>query len=525
MATSSAFEYVLATEAFSVPMGCCGPSKPLRTEHSEQMLPLLQTGSSALTTEQLLTASSQLLKPCGSKLLVMRHAHRADEADEAWSSTAERPWDPPLSTLGLQQSLEAAQMIASQQASLQIQYVVVSPFQRCLQTSAPIVAALGLPPGRWLVDWALSEVCEPRLMLAGRSDVAAAVGCLPLPLWMWGSQDLATAMAHFMAQQQEQQQLQEQQGQQQQHQGQQERQQEQQGQQQEEERGQQQQVTQDEQGRQADGCELSPGVCAHPAALTLAPAPCAAASQPATNTTTSQLPRSISSGSEGVDLACTCKASVRGPAAGARVSEEGAVGSGGSVGGSGVVLGSGGWLAGPVELPGRPLPAWPERREQALQRYHAELQWLQSLSALQGNVLVVTHGEAVRCAVNAALPDVTVYEVQHCGYALLTCCSPPHPDPHPTSLDSPGTLPDTSLQCTVWPGGVQQQGREQQQQGREQQKMEEDEEGEEEGEEEAVRHEEVEPLLRPGSCSKVAGCASTWLLEGGSGDTGVSWIS
>ncbi|GFH24675.1 cytochrome P450, partial [Haematococcus lacustris] len=56
------------------------------------------------------------------------------------------------------------------------------------------------------------------------------------------------------------------------------------------------------------------------------------------------------------------------------------------------------------------------RREQALQRYQAELQWLQSLSALQGNVLVVTHGEAVRCAVNAALPDVTVYEVQHCGY-------------------------------------------------------------------------------------------------------------
>ncbi|KAL6765793.1 histidine phosphatase superfamily [Haematococcus lacustris] len=440
MATSSAFEYVLATEAFSVPMGCCGPSKPLRTEHSEQMLPLLQTGSSALTTEQLLTASSQLLKPCGSKLLVMRHAHRADEADEAWSSTAERPWDPPLSTLGLQQSLEAAQMIASQQASLQIQYVVVSPFQRCLQTSAPIVAALGLPPGRWLVDWALSEVCEPRLMLAGRSDVAAAE----------------------QGEQQEQQQK---------HEGQQEGQQKQQGQQQH-------------------------------------------------------------SGSEGVDLACTCKASAREPAAGARVSEEGAVGSGGPVGGSGVVLGSGGWLAGPVELPGRPLPAWPERREQALRRYQAELQWLQSLSALQGNVLVVTHGEAVRCAVNAALPDVTVYEVQHCGYALLTCCSPPHPEPHPTSLDSPGTLPDTSLQRTVWPGGVQQQGREQQQQGRgqqqqgrEQQKMEEDEEGEEEGVEEAVRHEEVEPLLRPGSCSKVAGCASTWLLEGGSGDTGVSWIS
>ncbi|KAJ9508799.1 hypothetical protein QJQ45_028112, partial [Haematococcus lacustris] len=400
MTTSSAFEYVLATEAFSVPMGCCGPSKPLRTEHSEQMLPLLQTGSSALTTEQLLTASSQLLKPCWSKLLVMRHAHRADEADEAWSSTAERPWDPPLSTLGLQQSLEAAQMIASQQASLQIQYVVVSPFQRCLQTSAPIVAALGLPPGRWLVDWALGEVCEPRLMLAGRSDVAAAVGCRPLPLWMWGSQDLATAMAQFMAQQhqqlqeQQQQQQGQQQEQEQQHQGQQERQQEQQGQQQqEEEQGQQQQVTQDEQGRQAEGCELSPGVCAHPAALTLAPAPCATASQPATSTATSQLPRSISSGSEGMDPACTCEASARGPAAGARVSEGGAVGSGGSVGGSGVVLGSGGWLAGPVELPGRPLPAWPERREQALRRYQAELQWLQSLSALQGNVLVVTHGE------------------------------------------------------------------------------------------------------------------------------------
>ncbi len=41
---------------------------------------------------------------------------------------------------------------------LGIDLVVTSPFKRCLQTSAEIVAALGLPADCWLADWGLSEV-------------------------------------------------------------------------------------------------------------------------------------------------------------------------------------------------------------------------------------------------------------------------------------------------------------------------------------------------------------------------------
>jgi len=41
---------------------------------------------------------------------------------------------------------------------LSIDLVVTSPFKRCLQTSAEIVAELGVPQGCWLVDWGLSEV-------------------------------------------------------------------------------------------------------------------------------------------------------------------------------------------------------------------------------------------------------------------------------------------------------------------------------------------------------------------------------
>ncbi len=39
-----------------------------------------------------------------------------------------------------------------------IDYVLTSPFVRCLQTSGEIVAQLGLAQGRWLVVWPMCEV-------------------------------------------------------------------------------------------------------------------------------------------------------------------------------------------------------------------------------------------------------------------------------------------------------------------------------------------------------------------------------
>ncbi|KAF5829726.1 hypothetical protein DUNSADRAFT_15573 [Dunaliella salina] len=72
-------------------------------------------------------------------------------------------------------------------------------------------------------------------------------------------------------------------------------------------------------------------------------------------------------------------------------------------------------------MQGRPMPPYPETPEQAVARYTSELDWIMGggNGTLQGNVLVVTHGEAVRTAVTMQQPDAVVYEVNHCAYALL----------------------------------------------------------------------------------------------------------
>lgn len=57
-----------------------------------------------------------------------------------------RPPDP--------QAREAGQLFKEKN----IDYVLTSPFLRCLQTSAEIVDELGLAQGRWLVVWPMCEV-------------------------------------------------------------------------------------------------------------------------------------------------------------------------------------------------------------------------------------------------------------------------------------------------------------------------------------------------------------------------------
>eukprot|EP00983_Pelagomonas_calceolata_P051120 1142268-Pelagomonas_calceolata.AAC.2 len=59
------------------------------------------------------------------------------------------------------------------------------------------------------------------------------------------------------------------------------------------------------------------------------------------------------------------------------------------------MVGSAGLLTEPVAVQGRPMPPYPETPEQAVARYTAELDWIMGggNGALQGNVLVVTHGE------------------------------------------------------------------------------------------------------------------------------------
>jgi hypothetical protein len=172
---------------------CCGPQVSARLgQYAQLERDPLMGGSISPPEEQMMAGGTNLVShPSASSaeagprlLLVMRHAHREDEDNEDWAVMAARPWDPPLSQLGRRQAREAAQVLAAQQGQLQIDYVVSSPYlrykrllphcgfcdvlhfgtllhllsRRCLQTSAELVAALQLPEGRWLVDWAMGEV-------------------------------------------------------------------------------------------------------------------------------------------------------------------------------------------------------------------------------------------------------------------------------------------------------------------------------------------------------------------------------
>ncbi|KAG2499249.1 hypothetical protein HYH03_002828 [Edaphochlamys debaryana] len=120
---------------------------------------------------------------------------RADEEDDCWHVDADRPWDPPLSEKGRQQAREAA----AQFKSKEIDYVLTSPFVRCLQTSAEIVDELQLSQGRWLVVWPMCELCDPRLLLAGRDDLRPVLGKRPIKEWMWDGQAFDKAVQGMLA--------------------------------------------------------------------------------------------------------------------------------------------------------------------------------------------------------------------------------------------------------------------------------------------------------------------------------------
>ncbi|KXZ56348.1 hypothetical protein GPECTOR_1g308 [Gonium pectorale] len=118
-----------------------------------------------------------------------------DEENETWHLSAARPWDPPLSAKGRQQARE----VAAQFKSKQIDYVLTSPFVRCLQTSAEIVDELGLEQGRWLAVWPMCELCDPRLLLAGREELKPLLGKRPIREWMWDGQTFEQAVGGLLA--------------------------------------------------------------------------------------------------------------------------------------------------------------------------------------------------------------------------------------------------------------------------------------------------------------------------------------
>ena len=74
-------------------------------------------------------------------VIVMRHGDRADRCEPLWVSNAVRPWDPPLVHDGKVRAFQTGQRIRSQ-VGFPIHRVIVSPFLRCIQTAAEVVAAL-----------------------------------------------------------------------------------------------------------------------------------------------------------------------------------------------------------------------------------------------------------------------------------------------------------------------------------------------------------------------------------------------
>lgn len=114
-------------------------------------------------------------------LITIRHALRIDEVDGGqWAFSAERPWDPPLSSEGSEQvrsvryshtagcrcrvreptaeHLRQAKVVAKRFPQVKLQHIVCSPFLRCLQTAAAIHKCLPEPKPTVEIDPSLCEV-------------------------------------------------------------------------------------------------------------------------------------------------------------------------------------------------------------------------------------------------------------------------------------------------------------------------------------------------------------------------------
>ncbi|GAU48251.1 hypothetical protein TSUD_174890 [Trifolium subterraneum] len=74
-------------------------------------------------------------------IIVMRHGDRIDNLDPLWTSTAARPWDPPLAQQGHDRAFQTGKSI-QQSLGFPIHQLFVSPFLRCIQTAAEFVISL-----------------------------------------------------------------------------------------------------------------------------------------------------------------------------------------------------------------------------------------------------------------------------------------------------------------------------------------------------------------------------------------------
>jgi broad specificity phosphatase PhoE len=75
------------------------------------------------------------------RIFLARHGNRRDFVDPVWSASAEEPYDPPLSTDGVEQARSLGVRLAGEG----IASIVASPFLRTIETAHHINESLNVP--------------------------------------------------------------------------------------------------------------------------------------------------------------------------------------------------------------------------------------------------------------------------------------------------------------------------------------------------------------------------------------------
>lgn len=99
-------------------------------------------------------------------IVVARHGERWDyiqrDAGNNWISTAERPWDPPLSPNGLKQAKRLGEFVVKTLKDKNLPPLAAcysSPFLRCRQTACQAVEAINNKSGGGIADTKPLKVC------------------------------------------------------------------------------------------------------------------------------------------------------------------------------------------------------------------------------------------------------------------------------------------------------------------------------------------------------------------------------
>jgi broad specificity phosphatase PhoE len=106
------------------------------------------------------------------KIFLARHGNRQDFVDPTWVSTADEPYDPPLSADGMEQARRLGQRLATER----IDSIVTSPFLRTIQTAHCANQALQVPIfiepgfGEYLAERSFQRLPRVRELQALRAE-------------------------------------------------------------------------------------------------------------------------------------------------------------------------------------------------------------------------------------------------------------------------------------------------------------------------------------------------------------------